>query len=68
MINIIKNVFKIGTNVFYLYPGELPSAHDLGRLVNLENVRKTIGAPVTEAQKSEIIKALYLIEISILAR
>ena len=47
---------KVKTNVYC--PGELPSATDLGKLVNLENVRKTIGAPVTEAQKDAVIKDL----------
>ena len=37
-----------------LFPGDLPSAKDLGSLVNLANVRNSIGHPVTEAQKDEI--------------
>ena len=41
-----------------LSPGELPSPTNLTRLVNLDNVRKTIGDPVTEAQKDAIIKDL----------
>ena len=39
-------------------PGGLPSSKDLGKLVRLDNVRKTIGPPVTERQKDEIIKDL----------
>ena len=38
--------------------GDFSSAKDLGRLVNLDNVRKSIGRPVTESQKDEIIKDL----------
>ena len=59
--------FKNG-NQCSRYPGELPSAHDLGRLVNLDNVRKTIGDPVSEAQKSEIIKDLESAVTEFIAR
>ena len=36
----------------------MPPAKDLGRLINLNNVRNSIGSPVTEAQKDEIKKDL----------
>ena len=39
-------------------PGGLPAPKDLGKLVRLDNVRKTIGNQVTERQKDEIIKDL----------
>ena len=39
-------------------PGELPSPTNLARLVNLDNIRKAIGEPVTEVQKDDIIKDL----------
>jgi hypothetical protein len=38
--------------------GDLPPAKDLGKLVNLTNVRNSIGDPVTETQKDEIKKDL----------
>ena len=38
--------------------GDLPSAKDLGKLVNLENVKNSIGDPVTDNQKLEIKKDL----------
>ena len=41
-------------------PGELPSAEDLGELVNLDAVRKSIGPPVTEEQKERIMEDLHL--------
>ena len=43
---------------FSLCPGDLPPAKDLGKLINLNNVRNSIGSPVTEAQKDEIKKDL----------
>ena len=36
----------------------MPSAKDLGKLVNLENVKNSIGDPVTDDQKLEIKKDL----------
>ena len=36
----------------------MPSAKDFRELVNLENVKKSIGDPVTEDQKQEITKDL----------
>ena len=36
----------------------MPSAQDLGKLVNLENVKNSIGDPVTDDQKLEIKKDL----------
>ena len=36
----------------------MPPAKDLGKLINLNNVRNSIGSPVTEAQKDEIKKDL----------
>ena len=36
----------------------MPSAQDFGRLVNLQNVKNSIGDPVTEDQKLEIKKDL----------
>ena len=43
---------------FSLCPGDLPPAKDLGKLIDLNNVRNSIGSPVTEAQKDEIKKDL----------
>ena len=40
------------------FAGDLPSAKDFRKLVNLENVKKSIGDPVTEDQKQEITKDL----------
>ena len=36
----------------------MPSAEDLGELVNLDAVRNSIGAPVTEEQKDRIMEDL----------
>ena len=38
----------------------MPSAEDLGELVNLDAVRKSIGPPVTEEQKKIIMEDLEL--------
>ena len=38
----------------------MPSAEDLGELVNLDAVRNSIGPPVTEEQKDRIVEELRL--------
>ena len=39
-------------------PGGLPASKDLGKLVRLDNVRKTIGPQISERHKDEIIDDL----------
>ena len=39
-------------------PGDLPSAEDLGRLVNLDAVKNSIGQPVTDSQRETIRRDL----------
>ena len=51
-------LFKSKVDEFSLCQGDLPPAKDLGRLINLNNVRNSIESPVTEAQKDEIKKDL----------
>ena len=46
----------------------MPPAKDLGKLVNLTNVRNSIGDPVTETQKDEIKKDLEVALLEFTAR
>ena len=39
-------------------PGGLPASKDLGKLVRLDNVRKTIGPQISERHKDDIIDDL----------